>query len=197
VCRYLWALKFSCLHRNWKQLNNPLKNSQISISWKSVQGFSSLFIHPSFVYTYTDTYCRIDGMYSADNLQGFRTSKRYTNIPYQIITCILCTALSKHDRYMPKQNMINDRGSQHLWQKNAIFWDVMPCGTSKNWHFGGRYHLHHQGGEISKLGTCCVLQLLVTTNVVPSSLILSTLMMEVISSSKTSPHTRATCLQIP
>jgi hypothetical protein len=28
--------------------------------------------------------------------------------------------------------------------KNAIFWDVRPCGSCKNQHFGGIYHLHHQ-----------------------------------------------------
>jgi hypothetical protein len=51
--------------------------------------------------------------------------------------------------------------------RNAIFWDVMPCGSCKNRHFKGMYRLHH------------VLQLLVTANV-PSSLILVTLMMEAI-----------------
>jgi hypothetical protein len=29
--------------------------------------------------------------------------------------------------------------------KNAIFWDVMRCGSSKYWHLGGTYHLHYQG----------------------------------------------------
>jgi hypothetical protein len=28
--------------------------------------------------------------------------------------------------------------------KNAAFWDVMLCGSCKNWHFGGTYRLHHQ-----------------------------------------------------
>jgi hypothetical protein len=35
--------------------------------------------------------------------------------------------------------------------KNAVFWDVMPCGSCKNQHLGGTYHLHHQGD--SELGT--------------------------------------------
>jgi hypothetical protein len=30
-----------------------------------------------------------------------------------------------------------------LMLKNAVFWDVMPCGSCKNWHFGGTYRLHH------------------------------------------------------
>jgi hypothetical protein len=28
--------------------------------------------------------------------------------------------------------------------KNAVFWDVTQCGSSKNGHLGGTYHLHHQ-----------------------------------------------------
>jgi hypothetical protein len=28
--------------------------------------------------------------------------------------------------------------------ENAVFWDVMPCGSCKSWCFGGTYHLHHQ-----------------------------------------------------
>jgi hypothetical protein len=29
--------------------------------------------------------------------------------------------------------------------KNAVFWEVTPCGTFKNRHFGGKHGLHHQG----------------------------------------------------
>jgi hypothetical protein len=29
--------------------------------------------------------------------------------------------------------------------KNVIFWDVTLCGSCKNQHFGGMYHLHHPG----------------------------------------------------
>jgi hypothetical protein len=50
--------------------------------------------------------------------------------------------------------------------KNAVFWDVAPCGRA--------------------------LQFPVIANVVPSSLILVTLMMEEIRSSETSVPTRAT-----
>jgi hypothetical protein len=31
--------------------------------------------------------------------------------------------------------------------KNAIFWDVTPCGSCKNRRFGGTYRLHHQGDK--------------------------------------------------
>jgi hypothetical protein len=55
--------------------------------------------------------------------------------------------------------------------KNAVFWDVTPCGSCKNY--------------------------LVTVNVVTSSHILVTLMMEALSSSETSDLTRATRRKIP
>jgi hypothetical protein len=29
--------------------------------------------------------------------------------------------------------------------KNAVFWDVVSCGSCKNRRFGGTYRLHHQG----------------------------------------------------
>jgi hypothetical protein len=31
--------------------------------------------------------------------------------------------------------------------KNAVFWNVMPCGSCKNRRFGGTYHLNHQGNK--------------------------------------------------
>jgi hypothetical protein len=63
--------------------------------------------------------------------------------------------------------------------KNAIFWDVTPCGSCKNQHFGGTHH-----------------NITVTTNVVPSLPILVTLMMEVIHASEMSVLSRATWCNI-
>jgi hypothetical protein len=59
----------------------------------------------------------------------------------------------------------------------------------------GRFRLYHQGEKFSELGitlavTSSMHQLLVTANVVPSSLILVALMMETIHSSKTSILTK-------
>jgi hypothetical protein len=71
--------------------------------------------------------------------------------------------------------------------KNAVFWDVTPCGSCKNRHFRGTYCLYH----------CSVLWLLVAANVVPSLPILVTLMMVVIHSSQTSVLTRAKWHSIP
>jgi hypothetical protein len=31
--------------------------------------------------------------------------------------------------------------------KNAVFWDVTPCGSYKNGRFGGILRLHHQGDK--------------------------------------------------
>jgi hypothetical protein len=44
--------------------------------------------------------------------------------------------------------------------KNAIFWDVTPCGFYKSKRFGGTYRLHHQGDKNRQLATT----LAVTTN---------------------------------
>jgi hypothetical protein len=64
---------------------------------------------------------------------------------------------------------------------NAVFWDVTPCGSCKNRpNFLSRH----------------VLQVLVTANVVPSSLIVYTLMMVVIHFSETSVVTRSTLRHI-
>jgi hypothetical protein len=76
--------------------------------------------------------------------------------------------------------------------KNAVFWDVTQCISCNNRRFGGMYRLQHQG-EILR----SVLHLLATANVVPSSLIIFTLMTEAIRSSETSVITRATWRQTP
>jgi hypothetical protein len=81
--------------------------------------------------------------------------------------------------------------------KNAVFWDVTPCGFCKNRRFGGIYRLHHQGGKKRRVFLRSVLPLLVTANVVPSSPIVVTLMTEAISSSEMSVLTRATRRNIP
>jgi hypothetical protein len=54
--------------------------------------------------------------------------------------------------------------------KNAIFWDVTPCGSCKNRRSGGTYRFHHQDDKNQRAN-------------VPTSPILVTLMMEAIRSS--------------
>jgi hypothetical protein len=83
--------------------------------------------------------------------------------------------------------------------KNAVSWDVMPCGSCKNRRFGGMYRLHHQGDKNWRTGNnvSSVLRLLITANVVPSSQILSTLMMDAIPSFETSVLTGSTKHHIP
>jgi hypothetical protein len=31
--------------------------------------------------------------------------------------------------------------------KNAVFWDVMSCGSCENRQFGATHHLHHKDEE--------------------------------------------------
>jgi hypothetical protein len=83
--------------------------------------------------------------------------------------------------------------------KNAVFWDVEPCWTCTNRRFGGTRRLHHQGdsnrlarnndnSNYQLLLLRSVLQLLVTVNFVPRTLIWFTLMMVATCSSETSAH---------
>jgi hypothetical protein len=86
--------------------------------------------------------------------------------------------------------------------KNAVFWDVTLCSSSKNRRFAGMYRLHHQSDKNRQARSLTVilssvLRLLVTANIVPSSLILVTLMLEAILSSETSVLTIATRRNIP
>jgi hypothetical protein len=60
--------------------------------------------------------------------------------------------------------------------KNAVLLDVTSCGTCKNRRFGGTYH-HHQGDISSARASVA------SCNVILSSPILDTLMMEAIRSS--------------
>jgi hypothetical protein len=77
--------------------------------------------------------------------------------------------------------------------KNDVIWDVTLYGSCNNRRFGGTYRLQCQG-EVSDRG---VLQLVGTVNIFSSKLILITLMMEAIRSSKTSVPTRSTRCHIP
>jgi hypothetical protein len=77
--------------------------------------------------------------------------------------------------------------------KTVVLWNVTLCESSENRRFGVTYRLHHQGGSVF----LCVFQLSVVANVVSSSLILVTLMMQTIRSSETSVLTRATLLDTP
>jgi hypothetical protein len=78
--------------------------------------------------------------------------------------------------------------------KNALFWDVTPCGSCKNRCFGGRYCLYDQG---DKNLFNSVFRLLVIADDLPRSTILFILMMEMIRSSETSILTKATRRNVP
>jgi hypothetical protein len=73
------------------------------------------------------------------------------------------------------------------------------CGFFKSGYFGGTYHCHYQGekNQPANNNYSSVLQLLVTANIVPSSLIIFTLMMEAIHCSEMSVITSVTRRHIP
>jgi hypothetical protein len=60
---------------------------------------------------------------------------------------------------------------------NAVFWDVAPCGCCYNRHFASIFRVERTR-ELGTLAVTSNWSTLVTANVVPSSLILSTLKME-------------------
>jgi hypothetical protein len=69
--------------------------------------------------------------------------------------------------------------------KNAVFWDVTPCGSCKNRRFGATYRLNIQSGKNQRAMNIVsnnnfMLQLLVTGNAVHSSLLLFNQMMEAV-----------------
>jgi hypothetical protein len=66
----------------------------------------------------------------------------------------------------------------------------MPCGSYNNRRFGETYHIHHEGRRDEHASN--VSSMLVTAKFVPSSLIVSTLMIEVMHSSETSVIVRST-----
>jgi hypothetical protein len=68
--------------------------------------------------------------------------------------------------------------------KNAVFPYMTPCSSCKERSFGGKYRLHQFENNQLARNNWEQLQLVVTANVVPSSLILVTLMTEAIRSSK-------------
>jgi hypothetical protein len=59
--------------------------------------------------------------------------------------------------------------------KNVVFWNLTSCGSYENQNFEGTYRLHHQGNKHASM-----IRLLVIANVVSSSPILVTLIMEAI-----------------
>jgi hypothetical protein len=81
--------------------------------------------------------------------------------------------------------------------KNVVFWDITPCGSCKNRRFGVIIAFIIRVTMCHIVFLRRVLPLLVTANVVPSSPILVTLIMDAIHSSETSVLTTATRRNIP
>jgi hypothetical protein len=62
--------------------------------------------------------------------------------------------------------------------KNAVFWDVTPCGPCKNRRFGGTHCPHHQSDKNQRARNMHCASVTISSNVIPSSPILFALMME-------------------
>jgi hypothetical protein len=76
--------------------------------------------------------------------------------------------------------------STAVTMKNAVLWYVTPCVSCNNRRFGGTNRLYHQDGKNQRARNNVSSQRALATANVPSSLIISTLMMEEIRSSETS-----------
>jgi hypothetical protein len=93
------------------------------------------------------------------------------------------------------------------YPKNAVIWVAKPFGFCKSQRFGGTYRFPHQDDKnwrarnnVSSNGQakpCSELQLLISANVDPNSLVLVTLMIEAIHFSESSTLTRTTRSHIP
>jgi hypothetical protein len=108
--------------------------------------------------------------------------------------------------------------------KNAVFWDVTPCGSCQSRYLGGIYHLHQHSGknqrarnhgssnqqlkhtDVSEECTASIIRVEIiselgttyaVTSVVSISLIVSTLTIEATIFSETSSLTRSTWHHIP
>jgi hypothetical protein len=82
--------------------------------------------------------------------------------------------------------------------KNAVFWDVAPCRSCVNRHFGGTHRLHLQRRKLRERGTSdWWLSLQPPTHAGSKLADFSTLKMGAIRSSETSVHTRSTRRHIP
>jgi hypothetical protein len=85
--------------------------------------------------------------------------------------------------------------------KNGVFWDVTPCGSCKIRRFeelsASIIRVTRIGELGRRLAVTSVRRLLVTGNVVPSSPIIVTLMMQALGSYETSVLTRAIRRNIP
>jgi hypothetical protein len=84
--------------------------------------------------------------------------------------------------------------------KNAVFLDLTPCGSCKSRQFSVTHSFQHQGvrnQRVRNVRSNLKIKHTLASNVVPRSLILSTLRMEVIRSFETSEFIRAMLRHIP
>jgi hypothetical protein len=70
-------------------------------------------------------------------------SRNAKSIPLQFVS---------HRKHTSRPLIIFSGNYALLFLKNALFWDVTPCGSCKIRGFGGKYRLHHQDGRNQRAG---------------------------------------------
>jgi hypothetical protein len=79
--------------------------------------------------------------HSQDNTSGdIETCSSRIQV-YSVTATIACSP----DRYWVNNLEWSIWGFTPMSMKNAVFWDLTPCGSCKNRCFGGTYRLHHRG----------------------------------------------------
>jgi hypothetical protein len=132
-------------------------------------GYSIIWIHNRFP-------CR--SLELDDDAGGIAKGLAYGSIHF---------ALCEHQLHVNRSSQLRFEAFTAVTMEKAVLWDVMQCGSCKNRRFEGTYLLRHTIVFLRR-----VRWLLVTANVVPSSPILVTLMMDALCSSETSVLTRVT-----
>jgi hypothetical protein len=75
----------------------------------------------------------------------------YTDEQIMTLKCIMfdCMALCSSLNYHVKTtcDFVRSEVFTAVTMKNCVFWDVSPCGSCKNRHFGGTQRILHQGDK--------------------------------------------------
>jgi hypothetical protein len=73
-----------------------------------------------------------------EHVMPFKTECTVRKMRHTVVLVRLCTNLTENVRF---------EVSTAVTMKNAVFWDVTPCGSCKNLRFGVMYRLRYQGDK--------------------------------------------------